>query len=54
MTCDVRPHLPKLRCAVKSCDVCAEPILVVTCDVRECGAFLGLRGVTAILHGFWQ
>ena len=36
MTCDVRLQLAEVRCAVASCDVCAEPILVVTCDVHVC------------------
>jgi hypothetical protein len=35
MTCDVRLQLEEVRCAVASCDVHAEPILVVTCDVRS-------------------
>ena len=39
MTCDVRLQLVEVRCAVASCDVCAEPTLVVTCDVCVCGAF---------------
>ena len=38
MTCDVRLQLVEVRCAVASCDVRAEPILVVTCDVRACVA----------------
>ena len=33
----------KLRCAVASCDVRLRTHLVETCDVRACGAFLGLR-----------
>ena len=33
-------------------DVRAEPILVVTCDVRVCGAFSGFGNETAILHIF--
>ena len=28
MTCDVPPHLSKLRCAVATCDVCAKSNLV--------------------------
>ena len=52
MTCDVWPHLRKLQCAVASCNVRAEPILIVTCDVRPCGAFSGLQSATAILHVF--
>ena len=39
MTCDVRLQLAEVRCAVASCNVRAEPILAVTCDVRACGAF---------------
>ena len=39
MTCDVRLQLAEIRCAVASCNVLAEPILVVTCDVCACGAF---------------
>ena len=39
MTCDVRLELAEVQCVVASCDVRAEPILVVTCDVRACGAF---------------
>ena len=53
MTCDVRPHLCKLRCAVASCDVLAGPFLVVTCDVRACSAFPGLQSATAIFHIFF-
>ena len=52
MTCDVRPQLAEERCAVASCDVRAEPILVVTFDVRACGAFSGLQSATAISHIF--
>jgi hypothetical protein len=33
MTCDVRLQLAEVRCAVASCDVHAEPILVV-CNLR--------------------
>ena len=53
MTCDVQLQLTEVRCAVASCDVCVkslEPILVVTCDVRACGAFYGLHSATTILH----
>ena len=39
MTCDVRLQLVEVRCAVASCDVRAEPILVVTCNVHACGEF---------------
>ena len=39
MTCDVRLQLAEVLFAVASCDVRAEPTLVVTCDVRACGAF---------------
>ena len=38
MTYDVRPQLAEVRCVIASCDVRAEPILVVTCDVRVCSA----------------
>ena len=34
MTCNVQLHLAEVRCEVASCDVRAEPILVVTCDVH--------------------
>ena len=40
------------RCAVASHDVCVEPIIVVTCNVRAYCAILGLRSVTKILHIF--
>jgi hypothetical protein len=33
MTCDVQLQLAEVQVAVASCDVRAEPILVVTCDV---------------------
>ena len=39
MTCDVRLQLAEVQCAEASCDVHAEPILVVTCNVHVCGAF---------------
>ena len=52
MTCDVRPQLTEVRCAVATCNVRAEPILVVTCDVRACSAFSGLQSATAIWHIF--
>ena len=39
MTCDVLLQLVEVRCTVASCDVCAKPTLVVTCDVRAWGAF---------------
>ena len=52
MTCDVQLQLAEVRCAVVSCDVRAEPILVVTCDVRACGAFSGLQSATTISHIF--
>ena len=41
-----------LQCAVAMW-VC-EPILVETCNVRACGAFLGLRSVIATSHIFKQ
>ena len=34
MTCGVLLLLAEMQCAVTRCDVRAEPILVVTCDVR--------------------
>ena len=46
------PQLAEVRCGVASCDVHAESILVVTCDVHACGAFSGLRSVTTILQIF--
>ena len=48
----IRGKIPKydLRCAMASC--ACEPILVETCDVRVCGAFLGLRSAIAALHIF--
>ena len=52
MTCDVWPQQVEVRCAVATCDVHAEPILVVTCDVHVCGAFSDLRSVIAILYIF--
>ena len=39
MTCDLRLQLAEVRCAVASCDVHAEPTLVVTWDVSACSAF---------------
>ena len=39
MTCDMRLQLAEVRCVVASLDVCLAPILVVTFDVRACGAF---------------
>ena len=39
MTCDVRQQLAEVRRVVANCDVRAEPILLVSCDVRACGAF---------------
>ena len=38
MTCDVRPQLAEVQCAVAHCNVLAEPILLVTCDVRACAS----------------
>ena len=52
MTCDVWPQLAEVRCAVATCDVRAEHILVVPCDVCACGAVSGLRSATAKLHIF--
>ena len=34
------------------CDVHAEPILVVTCDVCVCSAFSGLQSAITISHIF--
>ena len=53
MTCDVR--LQVVSCDVRSqVGMCGcEPTLVVSCDVRACGAFLGVRSAIAILHVFW-
>ena len=39
-----------LQCTVTSCNVHAEPLLVVTWDVSECGAFCSLQSATTILH----
>ena len=48
----MRLQFAGVGCAVATCSVLAEPILVVTFDVRVCGAFSGLRSATAILHIF--
>ena len=53
MTCDVRPQVAEVRCAVASCDVHAEPILVLIA-MCVCGAFSGLWNATTISHIFWQ
>ena len=53
MTCDVRVQLMEVWCAVASCNVRAESILVVTCDVRACGAFSGFQSAIAISHIFF-
>ena len=37
-------------CTSASCDVRADPILVVTCKMRLCGAFSGLRSTTTTSH----
>ena len=50
ITCNVWLQLAEMRCVITSCDVLVEPMLVVTCNVRACGAFSGLRSTTAILH----
>ena len=42
------PHLHKLRCAVASCDVRAELILVVTCDMGAC-----MRHAVLGAEAFW-
>ena len=44
----------ELRCAVASCDVRVRTHFVETCDVRACGAFLGLRCAIATLDVFQQ
>ena len=54
MTCDVRLQLVEVRCAVANCDVRAEPILVVTCDLCAFSAFQGLRRATTYRRLFWQ
>ena len=43
MTCDVGSQVAMCAC---------EPILVETCDLPVCGAFLGLRSAIATLHIF--
>ena len=45
---DLRCAAATCRCALASCKVRLDPILIVTCDVHACGAFQGLRSVTAI------
>ena len=40
----------ELRCAVASCDVRVRTHFVETCDVRACGAFLGLRCAINFAH----
>ena len=35
-----------------TCDMHAEPILLVICDVSACNAFSGLRSATTISHIF--
>ena len=47
MTWDVLLELAEVRCATASCDVHAEPNLVVTCDVHA-----GLGSATPISHIF--
>ena len=54
MTCDVQLQLVEVLCAVATFDVCAEPIMIVTWDVRVCGALQGLRSGTAYRRLFWQ
>ena len=44
----------ELRCAVASCDVRVRTHFFETCDVRACGAFLGLRCAIPNLHVFQQ
>ena len=43
-----------LRCAVASCDVRVRTHFAETCDVRVCGAFLGLRCAIATSQVFQQ
>ena len=52
MTWDVLLQLAEMRCATTSCDVRAEPNLVVTYDVHAGGAFSGLGSATPIAHIF--
>ena len=42
----------ELRCAIASCDVWVRTHFVETCDVRACGAFLGLQCAIATSHIF--
>ena len=44
----------ELRCAVANCDVRVRTHFVETCDVRACGAFLGLRCAIPTLNIFQQ
>ena len=46
-TCDLRPHLRKLRCACGT-------HFGGTCDVRVCGAFLGVRSGIATLQLYFK
>ena len=52
MTWDVLLQLAEVRCATASCDVRAEPNLVVICDVHAGCAFSGLESATPISHIF--
>ena len=44
----------ELRCVVASCDVRVRTHFVETCDVRACGAFLGVRSAINTLQIFKQ
>jgi hypothetical protein len=43
-----------LQCAVASCDVRVRTHFFETCDVRACGAFLGLRCAITTSHIFFR
>jgi hypothetical protein len=44
----------ELRCAVASCDVRMRTHFFETCDMRACGAFLGLRCAITTSHVFLE
>ena len=44
----------ELRCAVASCAVLVQTHFFESCDVRACGAFLGLQSAIATSHIFKQ
>ena len=52
MTCDVRSQVASCDVGQQGAMCTCEPILVKTCDVCACGAFLGLRSVIATSHIF--